>query len=130
MAKKLECLRFGNIKTVPPHGRAGGGLALLWNDGIDLSIVSSCINYFDAKLVFEGKLSYSTFVYGDPDKKKRKQVWDYLTALALIRDAPWFVSGDFDDLTGNSEKEGGLERPEGSFDDFRAFLTEGDLYDL
>ena len=29
VVKKLECLRFGNIKTVPPHGRAGGGLALL-----------------------------------------------------------------------------------------------------
>lgn len=79
---------------------------------------------------FEGNLSYATFVYGDPKKKKRKQTWDYPTALALIRDAPWFVSGDLNDLTGNYEKEGGPEKSEGSFDDFRSFLIEGDLYDL
>lgn len=130
VAKKLEKLRLGNIKTVPPHGRAGGGLALLWKDGIDLEIVSSCKNYFDVRLIYEGKLSYMSFIYGDPDKKKRKQTWDYLSALALIRDAPWFATGDFNDLTGNDEKEGGPERPEGSFEDFRTFLLEGDLYDL
>ena len=57
--------------------------------------------------MYEGNLSYATFVYGDPDKKKRKQSWDYLTALALIRDSPWFVSGDFNDMTCNCKKEGG-----------------------
>lgn len=103
---------------------------MLWRDGIELEIVSSCKTYFDTMIKYEGNLSYATFVYEDPDKKKRRQTLDYLTALALIRDAPWFVSGDFNDLTGNDEKEDGPERLEGSFDDFRAFLIEGDLYDL
>lgn len=130
VVKKLECLRLGNIRTVPPHGTAGGGLALLWKEGIDLEVVSSCTNYFDTKLIYEGKLSFATFIYGDTHKKKRKQTWDFLSALAFVRDAPWFLSGDFNDLTGNIEKEGGPERPEGSFEDFRTFLIEGDLYDL
>ena len=104
VVKILECLRLGNIRTVPPHGTAGGGLALLWKEGIDLEVVSSCTNYFDTKLIYEGKLSFATFIYGDTDKKKRKQTWDFLSALALVRDAPWFLSGDFNDLTGNIEK--------------------------
>lgn len=130
VVKKLNCLRLGNIRTVPPHGQSGGGLALLWKNGIDLEVISSCKSYIDTKLVYEGKVSYATFVYGDPDKKRRKQTWDVITALALIRDAPWFVSGDFKDLTGNDEKEGGPSRTEGSFDDFRDFLIAGDLYDI
>lgn len=48
----------------------------------------------------------------------------------LIRDAAWFVTGDFNDVTNNSEKERGPERAEASFSDFRTFLSEGDLYDL
>lgn len=63
-------------------------------------------------------------------ERKRKQTWDFLTSLALIRDAPWLVTGDFNDLSGNHEKEGGPERLEASFSDFRTFLSEGDLYDL
>lgn len=48
----------------------------------------------------------------------------------MARDAPWFVTGDFNDLLNNSEKEGGAERAEGTFIDMRSFYSEGDLYDL
>lgn len=46
------------------------------------------------------------------------------------RDAPWFVTGDFNDLISNEEKTGGPARPEGSFTDLRTFFLEGELYDL
>lgn len=75
-------------------------------------------------------VSYATFVYASTDKKKRKQNWDFLTSLALFRDAAWLVTGDFNDITGNHEKQGGPERSEASFLDFRTFLSEGNLYDL
>lgn len=130
VAKKTEELGFTNLRTVQPQGVAGGGLAILWKDWVGLEIISSCKNYFDTRISYEGNFSYLTFVYGDTDKRKRKQTWDFLTSLALIRDAPWLVTGDFNDITGNSEKEGGPERPEASFSDFRTFLSEGDLYDL
>lgn len=97
---------------------------------VQLEIISSCNNYFDTKISYEGNISYATFVYGNTDKRRRKQTWDYLTSLALIRDAAWLVTGDFNDITGNSEKQGGPERSEDSFSDFRTFLSEGDLYDL
>ena len=130
VARKTERLGFSYLKTITPHGRGGGDLALLWKEGINLEIISSCKNYFDTKLIYEGNQSYATFVYGDPNKKKRKIIWEYLTALTLIRDSPWILTGDFNDITGNSEKEGGPERTVSSFNDFRTFLAEGDLYDL
>ena len=104
VAKKLNKLGFANLRTVGPQGYASGGLAILWKEGVDLTIVSSCKNYFDTKIYYEGKLSYCTFVYGNTDKRQRKQTWDYLTSLALIRDAAWFVTGDFNDITSNAEK--------------------------
>ncbi|CAA7012943.1 unnamed protein product [Microthlaspi erraticum] len=72
---------------------------------------------------------FSTFVYGDPDRGTRKRMWEYLTDLAIIRDSPWFLTGDFNDLIDNSEKEGGPMRAEGTFGDFRTFLSEGDCSD-
>ncbi|KAF8080724.1 hypothetical protein N665_0925s0008 [Sinapis alba] len=47
-----------------------------------------------------------------------------------LEDAPWFITGDFNDLLSNDEKEGGPQRPEGSFSDMRIFFAEGDIFDL
>lgn len=86
--EKLEKLGFSNLKTISPHGVARGGLAILWKDWLHLDVISSCKNYFDTRIIYEGVVSYATFIYGDTDKRKRKQTWDYLVSLALLRDAP------------------------------------------
>lgn len=128
--QKIDSLGYHSHAFVSPHGIAGGGLALMWKQEIQLDIISSCINYFDTHISFEGKVFYSTFVYGDSDRATRKRMWEVLTSLALIREAPWFLTGDFNDIIDNSEKEGGPARAEGTFGDFRTFVSEGDLYDL
>ncbi|CAA7062291.1 unnamed protein product [Microthlaspi erraticum] len=127
---KVESLGYHNIAFVSPSSVASGGLSLLWKQEIPLDIISSCTNYFDTQITYEGLVFYSTFVYGDPERATRKQVWDQLIGLAQVRDDPWFLSGDFNDIINNSEKEGGPIRDEGTFSDFRTFLSEGDLYDL
>ena len=53
-----------------------------------------------------------------------------MIALNAETEAPWFLTGDFNDLLNNSEKDGGPARPESSFTDMRTFYSEGDLYDL
>lgn len=68
---------------VSPRGR-GGGLILMWKEEVNVEVISSCIKYFDTKVTYEGKAFYATFIYGNPDKAKKKQTWDYLTALPLI----------------------------------------------
>ena len=127
---KTEQLLFENHLLIPPTGHGAGGLALLWKKEINLQILSSNANHIDTVIVFEGKEFHSSFIYGNTDKKIRKEFWDKLITLAEPREAPWFITGDFNDLTSNSEKTGGAERSEGSFTDLRTFLSEGDLYDL
>lgn len=69
-------------------------------------------------------------MYGDPDFVKRRPIWEKFKEIALTREGPWFLSGDFNDIVDNSEKHGGPERAEGTFVDFRSFLSECDLYDI
>ncbi|XP_056845199.1 uncharacterized protein LOC130496777 [Raphanus sativus] len=78
----------------------------------------------------KGKNFFSSFVYGNNDKKLRQQQWDHLLSLSLPRDAPWFLTGDLNDILCNDEKDGGVVRPKGSFSDLRTFFSEGDLFDL
>lgn len=121
---KVEDIGYTYNALVPPHGHGGRGLILLWKQEIQLEVISSCDNYTDARINYEGKRFYSTFVYGNPNKALRKQMWNHLIELAMIRDEPWFISDDFNDILDNSEKEGGQARSEGSFGDFRTFLLK------
>ncbi|KAG7543566.1 Endonuclease/exonuclease/phosphatase [Arabidopsis thaliana x Arabidopsis arenosa] len=128
--KKLEDLNFAHSWLVSPQGHGGGGLALLWKQELELEVLKSCPNFLDTKITTKGQSFFSSFVYGDPEQSKRRQVWMELTEAALLREAPWFLTGDFNEIVDNSEKEGGPVRAEGTFVDFRSFISECDLYDL
>ncbi|CAA7021010.1 unnamed protein product [Microthlaspi erraticum] len=127
---KVKPLDYHHHVFVSPHNIANGGLALILKQDIKLEVISSCKNYFDTRIIYEDKVFYSTFVYGDPERANRRQTWDYLLDLNTLREAPWFLTGDFNDFIDNSKKEGGPVRAEGTFGDFRSFLSKGDLYDL
>ncbi|XP_056843105.1 uncharacterized protein LOC130495678 [Raphanus sativus] len=71
--------------------------------------------------------SDSTIILGD---SQITAVWDQLAFIALTRDSPWFLTGDFNEIIDNSEKSGGPERPESFFGPFRSFLSAADLFDL
>lgn len=82
------------------------------------------------RLSYKGKNLFATFVYGVPKVSNRQAVWDQLAFIALTRDSPWFLTGDFNEIIDNSEKSGGPERPESFFGPFRSFLSAADLFDL
>ena len=50
--------------------------------------------------------------------------------IGTQRQAPWLLTGDFNDLLDNSEKVGGPPRWEGSFLAFRNFVSQHGLWDL
>lgn len=130
VSSKTEALRYENSHLVAPMGHGAGGLALLWKQEVNLEVLNSNANCIDTRIVFEGKVFYSSFVYGDTDRPKCRQLWEHLLSLNAIREAPWFLTGDFNDLLNNEEKDGGPTRAEGSFSELRTFFSEGDLYDL
>ncbi|CAA7045733.1 unnamed protein product [Microthlaspi erraticum] len=128
--KELNQLNYDHIALVPPHTRGGGGLALLWKKEIELKVLSQCDNFIDTEVHFQGKLFMATFVYGEPEKANRKEMWNTLMAKTEGRELPWFLTRDFNEILDNSEKVGGPARAESSFVDFRSFMSACDLYDL
>lgn len=103
---------------------------MFWKCDVELNVLNSCKNYVDTEIWYEGKVLNATFVYADTDITKRREIWRELTDLSIARKGPWFLTGDFNDLLNNQEKDGGPVRPEGSFVDFWSFVSECDLYDL
>lgn len=128
--KSIQGLGYTETKLIPPHSPGGGGLALPWNSDIHVQILTESQNFIDTLIEAEGRSFYATFVYGEPDKTKRKEIWISLSSLGQNRSAPWLLTGDFNDIIDLSEKYGGPERPEGSFIDLRTFMSECDLFDL
>lgn len=129
--KETETLNFDSHFLVPPHGQSAGGLALLWRKEINLQVLSSSQNHIDTSITYKGQKFHSTFVYGAPEIPNRRAVWEMLTNISEIRNGdPWFLTGDFNEITDNSEKSGGRERPESTFSLFRSFLSSCDLFDI
>ncbi|CAF2087423.1 unnamed protein product, partial [Brassica napus] len=50
-----------NNSKIAPYGVARGELAILWKEWLQLDIISSCNNYFDTRISYEGNFSYATF---------------------------------------------------------------------
>lgn len=103
----------------------------LGSDSVFLGVIrTSNHNFIDTYVTYKKQIFYATFVYGAPEVPNRQAVWDQLSVLALTRDSPWFLTGDFNEIIDNSKKSGGPERPESSFGPFRSFLSASDLFDI
>lgn len=126
----LEFLQLEQSHLVSPHSPGGGGLYLGWKKEVNLTILSSTHNYIDAHISYKGVAIHATFTYGEPDYTKRQAIWNELSLLHPDPESPWFLTGDFNEIIDNSEKNGGPERAEGTFCAFRTFLSENRLFDL
>lgn len=128
--KELEPLRLESYFLVSPSATSGRGLALLWKKELNIQILDSNPNFIDTQISFKQTTFNGTFVYGAPEIPNMQAVWDGLSTISETRDSPWFRTWDFNEITNNSEKSGGRERPESSFTAFRSFLSMCDLFDL
>lgn len=115
--KTLEWLGYASHHLITPYSPGGGGLALCWKQEINLEVLYSNNNYSDTTIVtHEEKNLHTTFFHGKPDHTKRKEIWAQLNHMGTNRDSPWFLTGDFNEIIDNTEKQGGNTRPESSFD--------------
>ncbi|XP_019091159.1 PREDICTED: uncharacterized protein LOC109128743 [Camelina sativa] len=79
---------------------------------------------------FKGRVINLTFVYGDPILKNCDLVWEWLIRIGITRSTPWFLIGDFHELTGNHEKWGGRLRSASSFLAFNGMIRDCGLLDF
>lgn len=111
--KETEELNFDSHFLVSPHGHGAGGLALFWRKELNLHVLTSSQNHIDTRITYKNTTFYSTFVYGAPEIHKHQEVWQLLTDISDARNGNmWFLTGDFNEITDNSEKSGGKEKPE------------------
>ncbi|CAN7029521.1 unnamed protein product, partial [Brassica rapa subsp. trilocularis] len=52
-----------NEENNPKNKTTKAGPTILWKEWLQLDVISSCNNYFDTRISYEGKVSYVTFVY-------------------------------------------------------------------
>ncbi|GLT40592.1 hypothetical protein SLA2020_147110 [Shorea laevis] len=107
MARIHQRLRFQNCFTVEKIGHSGG-LAMLWNSEVSLSLLSYSINHIDMEVEGVGGCKWRlTGYYGCPDRNQRRRSWALLRELASRSHLPWLICGDFNDILRQDEKVGG-----------------------
>ena len=105
---------YDQVCTVETRGRIGG-LALFYMDDLSVTILYADAHMIDIETILEGHAIFMTFVYGDPVVRHRDLVWERLSRMSTNRSEAWFMTGDFNEITGNHEKRGGRRRLESSF---------------
>jgi hypothetical protein len=134
---ELRCLEFLRVRLgmrgcfgVDRHGY-GGGLALLWSSSAAVHIKSYSNHHIDADVVEDGGLMWRfTGFYGHPERGLRESSWAMLRQLCSVRNLPWLVLGDFNEVTALEEQWGRLDRSLPHMAAFRGALSDCSLQDL
>lgn len=126
-------LHFSYLCYVDPMG-ISGGLALWWNDEVDLQVRAKSQNLFRCVLTITGAAAAAawlvTFVYAPPSWNDRKIFWNTLQNLVETNGYPWLCLGDFNEIGWSWEKQGsrGGNRVQMQF--FQNFVENCELTDL
>lgn len=111
--EKLRCrLKFDNLFVVSRKNR-GGGLALLWMNGLNLHIRTFLPRHIDAviNLGIDDAWRFTGF-YRAPEVANREDSWLVLRHLASQFNLPWVCISDFKKIAKVEEKSGGAIRSE------------------
>jgi hypothetical protein len=94
--KYVENLRWRlglrNVITFKEEGK-GGGLALFWEDSIQVELFKMGTNHIDVTIcnMPDANKWRCTFVYGEPRAQDRHLMWDLLRRIKPCTCEPWFM---------------------------------------
>jgi hypothetical protein len=110
----------------------GGGLALYWQEGVTVDLISFSKRHIDVH-VSGGPYAMkwrSTFVYGEPKASERHHFWDTVKNLRNQSSEPWLMMGDFNEALWQEEHFSQTRRAENLMRNFREALQHCNLYDI
>ena len=127
----ILCHLHFNNKFVVPSNNKGGGLALFWNNSMNLTIKSFSCHHIDT-VINEGQEDAwrLTGIYGAPKTHKRSDMWTFLNRLSHLYQLPWCVIGDFNEIVRLEEMRGPRPRPDRQMRAFHEALDHSGLIDL
>ncbi|KAI9126854.1 hypothetical protein K1719_002450 [Acacia pycnantha] len=107
--RKLSCLGFDGLATVPSIGRSGG-ITAAWKSNQVGVVVLQCNHQFIhlRGCGVDNRPLLITAVYAIPDAHHKGTLWENLRHLASSIMEPWIILGDFNDVAASSERVGGL----------------------
>ncbi|KAK6153786.1 hypothetical protein DH2020_013425 [Rehmannia glutinosa] len=127
-----EWLGFEGMFIVNCEGKKGG-LMLLWKGAISVTIQSYSPGHIDSIIQDGDKQWRFTGFYGNPETTRRRDSWTLmrrLAAISTLRNLPWLMGGDFNEICHQNEKLGGRPRPEAQMEDFRTAIKTCELRDI
>ncbi|KAL6182184.1 hypothetical protein ACLB2K_043607 [Fragaria x ananassa] len=106
------------------------GLAMLFKTDVDVEFLDKTENYLDFVINVSptGKKWRLTGFYGHPTVKARS--WEWLRKLKDIKDLPWIIFGDFNEILSKDEKSGGRQKKDEKWQAFEEVRKECFLHDL
>lgn len=110
-----------------------GGLALLWKESVEVFLKSYSKGHIDCVIKEKGNVWRFTGFYGQPQSYLRHFSWDLLRrikGLNELRDLPWLVGGDFNEICYDTEKIGGNRRSPSQMQAFRDTLEVCEIQDI
>lgn len=109
-----------------------GGLALLWNENIQVQLLEQGERFFDVMITEDPEEApwRATFIYGEPRVEDRYKMWEILQRLKSRSGEAWMVAGDFNEAMWQFEHFSDTKRGERQMEQFRDVLAECDLKDL
>ncbi|KAL9678179.1 hypothetical protein QQ045_016018 [Rhodiola kirilowii] len=121
-------LGFSNCFIVKSLGKSGG-LAVLWDNDVDLTVRSYSDNNVDVGIKADSSFRLTLF-YGDPVASRRRLSWNLLRRLSQFGDDPWIVLGDFNEVLCDEEVRGIRPRQLWQMNNFRGVLEDYGLSDM
>ena len=123
-------VKFASLFVVNSQDR-GGGLALLWQHGVQVWVDSFSRFHIDAIIQGGSREAWRfTGFYGEPDTNEREEAWNMLRMLHSKPYLPWVCMGDFNEILLSEEKHGGRARPHSQMQAFRDVLDTCGFLDL
>jgi len=135
LRSKMEIIRvklgFDSVFVVDCKGRSGG-LALLWNSGVQVTIQNYSLRHMNATIqrhseAFQWK---PTCFYGHPEVARRHEAWALLRFLSQMSPEPWLCVGDFNEIFSLSEKSSSTPPPRSQMLAFHRALEDCQLFNL
>ena len=112
-------------------GNRGGGLILLWKEGIKITVEDSLKYCIDVLVEKNTPREWRfTGFYRESVTARRHEAWSKLRTLNDKPHIPWLCAGDFNEITRQEEKVGGAVRAHGQMQAFKDVIDECKFMDL